>query len=167
MSEEQNQNTKKPCKFALLMTLVVISLLMSIAALTMSILNYAGGIEGTNKKIVISKKYDKGRSLDKARETQKPIMVFFYTDWCGFCQRFAPTYDKITKDKRVKKNFAVAFVNCENPDNSKYVKEFNITGFPTVFVIDKDGEKTQLDNHSFFGDDAKEEVIKEALDAID
>ncbi len=157
MSEEN-----KTCKFKLLVSLIVLSLLMSAASLTMSILNYTGAVGGEHK-IVISKKYDKGRSLDKAKETKKPILVFFYTDWCGFCQKFAPTFDKITKDSRIKKDFAVAFVNCEKPENSKHVSDFKITGFPTVFVIDDDGEKTQLDNKKFFGDDAKEEVIKEAI----
>ena len=104
MSEEQptqNTQTEKKCKFTLLIILTIISLLFSVSSLVLSIITYNGGIsigqqgEDSNK---ISVRYDKGRSFEKASKKNKPIIVFFYTDWCGFCQRFAPTFDKVTKD---------------------------------------------------------------------
>lgn len=165
MSEEQIENVKKPIKNSVLVSLVIISLLMSIASLTMSILTYTGGVS-TTKKVVISKQYDRGRSLEKAQKQQKPIIAFFYADWCGFCQNFAPIYDKVTKDKRIKKDFAIAYVNCENSENQAYVNEFNITGFPTVYVIDEQGHKVQLDNHMFAGDDAQDKIVDAALKAL-
>ncbi len=169
MSEEQNQNENGKCKCKVYHILTIVCLILSVAALTLSILNYTGASVGngeSGKKVVISKQYDKGRSLDKAYATKKPIIVFFYTDWCGFCQRFAPTFDKITKDKRIKKNFAIAFVNCENPENQKHTEEFKIQGFPTVFVIKENKERVQLDNNTFFNDDSKEVVADKALEII-
>jgi thiol:disulfide interchange protein len=69
-------------------------LFFSIAALATSIYAIQGGSAGggsaTGKQVVISKQYDKGRTLQKAQATNKPIIVFFYTDWCGFCQKFIP-----------------------------------------------------------------------------
>lgn len=165
MSEEQNIRPHGKCIWLIVLT--VLSLLMSSAALTLSILAFNGGVSsGSSKKIVISKKYDRGKSIEKALETKKPMIVFFYTDWCGFCQRFAPTFDKITKSSQIKKNFAVAYVNCENPQNAKTVEEYGIEGFPTVFVVDENGKRTHLDNSIFFIEDAKEKVSAKALEII-
>lgn len=173
MSQE-NQNEEKieqRCKYTLLSVLVIISLLFSVSALTLSILAFKGagaavaGAEG--KKVVISKQYDKGRSLDKAIATKKPMIVFFYTDWCGFCQRFVPTFDKITKDSKIKEKFAIAYVNCENQENSKWVEEYGVQGFPTVFVVTTEGKKVALDNNTFFNDDSKTVVRDRALEIID
>ena len=174
MSEEQSQNINKEnhCKIALLTVLVVVSLLISISSLVLSLITYNGGTnnsgnqQAASDKNAISRKYDKGKSLDKALKTGKPILVFFYTDWCGFCQKFAPTYDKISKDISIKKEFAVAYVNCEDEKNRQYVEDYKIEGFPTVFVVNTDGTKTQLKNETFFVDKAEQIVTKDALAAI-
>ena len=97
-------------------------------------------------------------------ETKKPTIVFFYTDWCGFCQRFAPTYHKIAKSKEIKKNFAVAYVNCEDTKNSTLMAEYGIQGFPTVYVLDGKGNKEQIGNQMLFNDDTVETVIKKAME---
>jgi len=166
MSEEQVQTNK--CNGAkALVILTVLSLIMSIAALATSIyaISNGGRAEG-GKKIVISKQYDKGRTLQKAQDTNKPIVAFFYTDWCGFCQRFVPTFDKITRQSKIKKNFAIAYINCEKEENSKIMQEYGVQGFPTVIVIDEQGKRTQLDNATFFNDDSKEVVTKNILQLI-
>lgn len=171
MSEEQVKQEKKSCKCVLMAVGVILSLLFSIAALTLSILSFNGTsvASGSSQggEVVISKQYDKGRSLEKALATKKPVIVFFYTDWCGFCQRFAPTFDKITKGSKVKKNFAVAFVNCEKEENGKLMQEYGVQGFPTVFVIDKNGKKTQLENGTFFNDDSVEVVTENVMKLIE
>ena len=94
------------------------------------------------------------------------MLVFFYVDWCGFCQKFAPTFHKITKDSEIKSNFAIAYVNCDAPENAKFVQEYGIQAFPTVFVVDKNGQRTQLQNETFFNNDSKEVVKNKALELI-
>ena len=71
----------------------------------------------------------------------KPSIVLFYVDWCGYCRRFMPEYGKLAKKLADKYNFAI--INCENPKNIDMVTKYHISGFPTVFMIDK-----KLD-HSF------------------
>ena len=181
MSEEQNnemqvEQTEKKCKGKLLIALVTVTMIFSIATFVLLLVSTLSGGQlqlpqiaapkADGGKVVISKQYDRGRSLAKARATKKPIVVFFYTDWCGFCQRFAPTFDKITKDKEVKKNFAVAFVNCEKEENQKDMQEFGVQGFPTVYVIKEDGTKTQLENGTFFNDDSVKVVKEKMLEII-
>lgn len=182
MSEETNQEQKvheetqdKECTCACckkLYALVLATLIFAIAGFVLGAVNLLrtpnihdasekpAQAQQNKKAVVISKQYDKGQSLEKALATKKPVIVFFYTDWCGFCQRFAPTFYKVTKTKDIKKNFAVAYVNCENAENRQHMQEFNVEGFPTVYVIDKDNQKTHLENGTFFTPDAEKELPK-------
>ena len=163
MSQEQNNASENQCCEKKVITfLTVLALVFSVISLTIStyLLVGSSSVSTQGKQISISKKYDKGRTLAKAQETNKPILVLFYTDWCGFSQRFAPVFDKITKDKRIKKKFAIAFVNAEKQENQVLMEEYKIQGFPTLMLIDEFGERTRLDNSLFFTDNAKEDVIK-------
>ncbi len=167
MSEEIQQNSgKKCCKAALVISIIALLLsLLSLGGLTY-LLTQGGVGEGGQKKVVISKQYDKGQSLQKALDTKKPVVVFFYTDWCHFCQNFVKTYAKIAKSKDVKKDFAVAYVNCEKPENQELMKEYEVQGFPTVYVINTDGKRTHLDNGTFFNNDSVEVIKKNMYEAI-
>ena len=165
MSEEQNQvQAEHKCSCKMTTLLVLISLILSVTSFATSI--YTLSKTPADKKVVISTQYDKGKSMEKALKTEKPVIVFFYTDWCGFCQRFVPTYHKISKNKDIKKNFAIAYVNCEDMKNRDLMQEYNIHAFPTVYVIDKEGNRTQLENQLFFNNDSAEVLSKKALELI-
>lgn len=182
--QQQNETTveveKKENKAVsnLLYVLVIVSLIFSIVSSTLSIIGFFGAKDEPaqparaqkttdRKKVVISTQYDKGQSLKKAYKTHKPVVVFFYTDWCGFCQRFAPTFYKVTTDREIKNKFAVAYVNCENSENKEYMRDFGVRGFPTVYVINKDGSRTHLENSTFFNDDSVKVIKENMLKAIE
>ena len=158
----------KNCKKIFLIIGIILSLVFSIASLSTSIytlytLNENGVIK---KRVVISKQYDKGQSYEKALKKEMPILVFFYVDWCGYCQKFAPVFNKIEKDKLIKKSVAIAYINCEDPANEKLIKEFKVQGFPAVYVINHSGEKTQLKNNTFFAPDSVKIVKQSILDIL-
>ena len=172
MSDEQINNVQeeKKCNKKLGIALIVLSLLISFIALGLSIYNTitlnSSVAQINGGRVLISKKYDKGQSLAKAYKKQKPIVVFFYADWCGYCQRFAPTFYKVTKDKEIKKKFAVAYVNCDKPENREYMEQFNVQGFPTVYVINNDRSKVQLENSTFFNEDSADTIKTNMLNII-
>ncbi len=113
---------------------------------------------------LISEKYDKGQSMDKALKTGKPIVAWFYVDWCGFCKKFAPTFDEITKDKNFKENFAVAFVNCSDEKNQKLIEEYKIEAFPTVYMINpKNNMREAIDNQELFAENAVKNLVDKFL----
>ncbi len=158
-------------KVIILLTIIslifsTIALFTSSVALKNSSVGQPGGVVGEKPPVSITDKYDKGKSLKKAMAKDKAIIIFFYTNWCGFCQKFVPTFDQIIKDRKFKSKFEPAFVNCEIPDNDRIMKEFRIEGFPTVFIVDKQGRRTQIDNEMLFRDDAKDAVIQKAMELI-
>lgn len=165
MSEENK--TEKKCYKKLLIAGVILSLVLSITSTAMSavtLLAINGHIPSlaAGQDLPISKKYDRGRSLQKALKKNKPVIVWFYVDWCGYCQRFAPIFDEVTKNKDIKKKFAIAFVNCDDQKNQALVQKYQIHGFPTVYLLDpKTGEKVVADNYKFFTPTAKEDLVRD------
>ena len=164
-----SNGNNKGVKF--LIILVLLALMVSVASLIFAGKMYmdaqGGSNQGGNQPAVkISKKYDKGHSYAKAKSSGKPIVAFFYVDWCGFCQRFAPLFADLVKDKELKKDVSFAYINCEDPKNAELVREYAIDSYPSVFVINKDGQKTKLQNATFFGPDSKEVVTNDILNAI-
>jgi len=170
MSNEEQIKEEKHCKCKIFAVMVVLSFLFSVAALVMSIYAVNGGSLNIGNedpgKIVISKQYDKGRSYAKALKTNKPVVILFYTDWCPFCQKFIKTFDKVTKDSKIKRNFAVAYVNCEKEGSKTLMQDFGVHGFPAVFVFDNTGRKLQLENRTFFKEDSKDTLVKNILEFI-
>ena len=77
-------------------------------------------------------------ALKLAREKNKPLMVDFYADWCGWCRKM----DKLTySDSEVIKlsgNFICVKVNTDkNPQDSR---KYEISGLPTIIFLKSDGE---------------------------
>ncbi|MDD3594227.1 MAG: protein disulfide isomerase family protein [Candidatus Gastranaerophilales bacterium] len=103
----------------------------------------------------ISKKYDTRMTLEKALQKGKPVAVLFYADWCGFCKRFAPTFDELAKDKDLKKKYTFAYVNSDSPDSRALMQQYNVRGFPTLYLINpKTIDKAHVSNSLMFGADA-------------
>ena len=161
-----DENKEKCMKKKVVTTLAVVAIALSSIALILDgiIINRLAAKDLWKAPVVISKQYDKGQSMEKALKSNKPVIVWFYTDWCGFCQRFAPTFGKITKNKGIKKNIAVAYVNAELPENQGLMQEYNVQGFPTIYLLNpKTGNKVQVANEKLFAPDAVESLTKEFL----
>ena len=79
--------------------------------------------------------HDFTKASKEAGKAGKPIMVDFYTDWCGWCKRLdRDTYS----DSRVVDESA-KFV-CVKVNGDKYrniVRKYRIDGYPTIIFFDK------------------------------
>ncbi len=78
--------------------------------------------------------YDLGVTMQQASKEDKPILTVFYVDWCTYCKRFMPKLDKVRNIH--KKDVNVVLINAEAPENESYVKDYKISAFPTVYIID-------------------------------
>lgn len=83
----------------------------------------------------------------------KPILIHFWASWCPICEIEAANIEKISKDYEV---LTIAVQSGSNEDIQKYLDEhelsfrvvndedgfysqkFNIKGFPTTLIYDKD-----------------------------
>jgi thioredoxin-related protein len=81
-------------------------------------------------------------SIEKATETGKPIMMYFYNDWCDTCNQLK-TY---TFRNQHIIDLATKFVcieitpeNIEDPLTIELQKQYNITSVPIILFLDPDG----------------------------
>jgi len=64
-------------------------------------------------------------------ETEIPVLVDFYADWCGPCKMMAPFVDQLASDKQ-----GVALIAKLDTDRAQRTAGgFNIRGIPTVIVF--------------------------------
>lgn len=63
----------------------------------------------------------------------KVWIVEFYNSWCGFCQRFAPSWKALATDVREWKTMvSVGAIDCSDEDNSPICRDFEIMAYPTL-----------------------------------
>ena len=94
--------------------------------------------------------YKIGIEYNQAIKAKKPIVALFYADWCGYCIRFMPIYQSLSKI--YKDDFNFTKVNVEDPKYEKLVKEIGITGFPTVYLLDPKYDNRVLLSNAICGD---------------
>lgn len=76
-------------------------------------------------------------AMSAAKKSGKPVMVNFYTDWCGYCKKLD---SEVYTDFGViseSVNFVSVKVNAEKaPD---LAKKYEVDGFPTILWLDTKG----------------------------
>lgn len=107
--------------------------------------------------------YHFGIPYEKAVKSNKPMIVLFYADWCGFCVRFMPIYEELYKNH--KNHFNFVKVNVEDKKYDAAVKKYEIAAFPTVFMVNtKTDKREQLKNENFGDMNKLDEIINEFYD---
>ncbi|UCD54877.1 MAG: thioredoxin fold domain-containing protein [Candidatus Omnitrophota bacterium] len=80
-------------------------------------------------------------SLRKAELQKKPIMIYFYTDWCGWCEKLERETYSDSKVSKLARKFISIKVNGDRERD--IVKKYNIRGYPAVIFLSSDGNIMQ------------------------
>jgi thiol:disulfide interchange protein len=104
----------------------------------------------TGKKAAASSWYQGADGYERAvaeqKSTSQPIVLYFYTEWCGYCKqldrevlstaKFGTTYPSVIKVK----------VNPEKDGRaaSALAERYEIRGFPTIFVVPSKGRTASI-----------------------
>ncbi len=64
-----------------------------------------------------------------------PVLVDFFTQWCGDCKRITPALDAIAQKREG--TLTVAKVDCEESPELK--EKYDVMAYPTLYVF-KNGE---------------------------
>ncbi|XP_015109572.1 sulfhydryl oxidase 1 [Diachasma alloeum] len=60
-------------------------------------------------------------------------LVEFYNSWCGYCQRFAPTWKAVAKSVVGWSDIVtVAAIDCSTDDNNPLCRDYEIMRYPTI-----------------------------------
>ena len=64
-------------------------------------------------------------------QSDKPVLVDYWAEWCGPCKMIAPILDEVSKDYADK--LQVAKMNVD--DNREVPAKFGIRGIPTLMLF--------------------------------
>jgi len=70
----------------------------------------------------------------EVEESELPVLVDFYADWCGPCKMMGPIIEELAnelKDQPIK----IGKMNID--DNQEIVARYNIMSIPTVMIFKK------------------------------
>lgn len=83
--------------------------------------------------------------IDHARQEQKPVIAYFYTDWCGWCKKLNADYFSSEKFQLYLRRFSRVQINPEkSAAGMALFANFGRRGFPSVFVfLPGSGEKPE------------------------
>ena len=100
----------------------------------LAVLGYGITNRAFSTEDMLPSEYKIGIPYSKALQSDKPAIVLFYTDWCGYCKRFMPKFKIINKLYKDDYNFVM--LNTEAQDNAIIVSDAAITGLPTLYIFD-------------------------------
>ena len=95
--------------------------------------------------VVWEKKFDE--ALERAREADKPLMVDFWADWCGWCHRLDRTtyVDPVVAAKA--ENFVPVKVNTEGGRREvEVVETYEVHNLPTILFLSPRGRQVMRVN---------------------
>lgn len=67
----------------------------------------------------------------------KTTLVLFHADWCGYCKRFMPTWNKAKSELQ---NNNVVLRDFEADENPDIMEENNVSGYPTLKLFKPNGK---------------------------
>ena len=69
-------------------------------------------------------------NFESVRNSEKPVLIDFYADWCGPCRMVSPIVDEIAEERD---DIVVAKVNVD--EENELASEFGVFSIPTLVVI--------------------------------
>ena len=76
-------------------------------------------------------------------ESNKPVMVDFWAEWCPPCLTVAPVFEELADEYCTK----IKFAKLDIDDNQRLAGRYQIKGIPTFIVFVNGEEKLRLMGH--------------------
>ena len=111
----------------------------------------------------------------KAKADNKHILIDFSgSDWCGWCIKLdEEVFSKKPFKEYAKENLVLMLADFPRDksklsediqkQNDQMMKEFSVRGFPTVFILNPEGEKVAQMGYEAGGSEAYVELIKKLI----
>ena len=86
---------------------------------------------------------DYQKALQQARKDKKPLVAYLFTDWCTSCQQMErETFSDVSLIRKIGQEYVWLKLNAEtDQEGQRLQQEFGISGYPTTFVLDSEGQE--------------------------
>lgn len=76
------------------------------------------------------------KALELQREMKIPLAIYFYTDWCPYCQTLDTDYLTAAPVKQFLKGVVKVRINPEHGRAEENIaKQYGVTGYPAFFIV--------------------------------
>jgi thioredoxin-related protein len=93
-----------------------------------------------------------GQALERARRENKPVMVFFYTQWCGWSRRMdQDTFGDSSVVQYVRANFVATHIDAESWEEIavgdrtttgfQLARDFGVNAYPVNWFLSANGDR--------------------------
>ena len=76
-------------------------------------------------------------NFEQIKQSEKPVLLDFYADWCGPCRMVSPIIEEIARENE---QYLIAKINVDQ--SPELAMQFGIVSIPTLIVM-KGGEVVQ------------------------
>ena len=73
-------------------------------------------------------------NFEEIKNSEKPVLLDFYADWCGPCRMVGPIVEQIAEERD---DIVVGKINVD--ENPELASQFGVMSIPTLVVL-KNGE---------------------------
>ena len=138
------------------MGLLVIAGMLGVAVIVALVGTGSGNAPVTNapaESLITWVDFKTGSAM--AREENRPMMMDFATDWCGWCKKLDAEVYSTAEVAELAKSFVC--VRIDGDKETELTAKFKVEGYPTiVFTNSKGEEKARIPGFAPAGDFARE-----------
>lgn len=96
------------------------------------------------------------KALAEQKKSGKPVLVYFYATWCPHCKRFTEKVLSTSKVREALKRYPRVRIAPDNgPAEKALMENYGADGFPSLYMVKANGEKTKLTLHTVQKNEAR------------
>ncbi len=107
------------------------------------------------------KQMNKEEFEELLNNTDKPVLVDFWAEWCAPCQMIKPTLNNLSTDEELKNK--IEFVGIDVEHNNELAAKYAITSIPSVLLIHPEKGKI-MESIGLVQEETLKTKIKDALE---
>ncbi|MFA6078254.1 MAG: thioredoxin family protein [Candidatus Omnitrophota bacterium] len=105
--------------------------------ISITLLSVALTLSAAHEAQAVSWGYSLDSAIRSAESSGEPIMVDFYTDWCGWCKRLDNDTYMDSKVNDLSRKFICVKINAESDPAA--ARKYNVGSYPTILFLNSKG----------------------------